>query len=209
MKKKLTLVSEILFYGAVWGFLEATLGYLLHTLPTLISGSIMFPIGAFIILRMYLKNQSKSAAVLVGVIAAAIKAFDFFLPMPIQGPIKILNPMLCIVLETVLVVAVIPLLSKNTTITNLVMLPVASTAWRIIFVLMMFLIQGTVPKQIQTMDEALSFFVYNNIFSGILATGLYYLNRLLIGKWSFKWTKQPIFASIMFAIAVTATLIFA
>jgi hypothetical protein len=207
MNKKTALFSEIVFYGAIWGLLEATLGYLLHWLPALIAGSVMFPIGAFIIVRVSLKNKSQWAGIFVALIAAGIKAFDFFLPLPPQGPIKIINPMLCIVLEACLVVAVLPVLNKNRTITNLLMLPAASTAWRVLFIAIMFLINGTAPKQIQTWDAALSFFVYNNLVSGVIATGLYYINLLLVGKWDWKWSKKPIFASLTLVLSIAVSLL--
>ena len=78
--KKIKLFTQIIFYGALWGFLEATLGYVLHWIPTLIAGTIMFPIASVILLRAYNKTKSKSALLYIGLVAATIKSIDLLLP---------------------------------------------------------------------------------------------------------------------------------
>ena len=60
IRNKKTFISNIIFWGSIWGIMEATLGYLLHWLPQLISGNIMFPIGAAILLLAYKVNSSRS-----------------------------------------------------------------------------------------------------------------------------------------------------
>lgn len=36
IRNKKTFISNIIFWGSIWGIMEATLGYLLHWLPQLI-----------------------------------------------------------------------------------------------------------------------------------------------------------------------------
>jgi len=74
MKKQKALFT-IIFYGSIWGILEATLGYVLHLVPTFISGLIMFPIATFILVRAYQVLGSKKSILYIGLIAAAIDCY--------------------------------------------------------------------------------------------------------------------------------------
>ena len=109
--KKIKLISAIIFYGAIWGFLEATLGYSLQYLPSIISGTIMFPIATVILINAYNKTGSRVALLYIGVIAASIKAVDFFMPFISVG--KTFNPMIAIIVESFLVVAVVTYLTSD------------------------------------------------------------------------------------------------
>ena len=52
-KKALKLAAQIVFFGALWGITEATLGFLLHFLPPTIAGIVMFPIAVLILVKAY------------------------------------------------------------------------------------------------------------------------------------------------------------
>lgn len=206
---KKSILSTVLFFGAVWGFLEATLGYLLHWTPDWISGSVMFPIGAFLVIRAYLKTGSRKAALLVGVVAAGIKAFDFLLPLPPQGPIRIFVPMYCILIEAAVAVLVIPLLDKNRAGSRWWALPVASTAWRLGYVALIWIRNGSVPVLIATPEAFLSFFGTVNAVSSVLALALHELNRGWAKSWDWKWTRRPVFASLALLVSVAVSMLFA
>ena len=79
MKENKSIWIYVLFFGAIWGILEATLGYVLQFLPPLVSGSVMFPIAATLMLITYQNTKSRSAMVYVAAIAASIKAINLFM----------------------------------------------------------------------------------------------------------------------------------
>lgn len=129
MKKNIGLIT--LFFGAIWGILEASLGYLLQFLPPLVSGSIMFPIGASLLVLVYLNTQSKASVLWVGVIAASIKSINFF--MPGLMPIKTYNPMIAIMLQSIVMVGVCYLMDQKKVSLPLLGLGLSSILWRILF----------------------------------------------------------------------------
>ena len=96
MKSKKSLILNIIFFGSLWGLLEATIGYSLQFLPPLVSGSVMFPIAATIMYWAYRNSESKISIIFVAMIAASIKAINFF--MPGLPPLKTYNPMITIML---------------------------------------------------------------------------------------------------------------
>ena len=144
-KKILKLVSQIIFFGAIWGITEATLGYLLHFLPPTIAGIVMFPIAAFILIKAYKSTGSKAALIYIGFIAAGIKAVDFLLPGMIV--FKTINPMISIVLEAMVVAVAYPMLSNLKAGWKISGGIAASLGWRtgyIIYMVIQYFITGFV-----------------------------------------------------------------
>ena len=66
----------------MWGFAEATLGYLLHWILFPVAGMIMFPIGFYFMKRAEKENDESSSIFQVAVIAAIIKSINLFMPNP-------------------------------------------------------------------------------------------------------------------------------
>ena len=86
-----------LLYGGIWGFLEATLGYVLNMIPMGISGGIMFPIAYMLMTRAYERSGSLEVISLMTVVTAAIKLSNLALPfLPV---VKVVNPAFAILLE--------------------------------------------------------------------------------------------------------------
>lgn len=80
-KKQFTLriLFNVLFWGALWGIVEATLGTILH-LPAfegagiyLASSTVILPIAYILMANCYKKTQSFYSVYLMGVLAALIK----------------------------------------------------------------------------------------------------------------------------------------
>ena len=75
------LFAAALFYGAVWGLGEATLGHLLHLIrvPGL-PGLVMVPFAVAIMGRAAARSRSAAAVFLAGAVAASFKLFDLLVP---------------------------------------------------------------------------------------------------------------------------------
>lgn len=90
----------MLFWGALWGFAEATVGFILHraaiALPGL-PGFLMFPIAFFFMQRAVLSSKSPDSAFLASLVAASIKLADFLLPG--YDALRIVNPALSMLAE--------------------------------------------------------------------------------------------------------------
>ncbi|HBP25485.1 MAG TPA: hypothetical protein DD618_00820 [Acholeplasmatales bacterium] len=208
MKKETPLILNVLFYGALWGFLEATLGYGLKFLPPLVSGSVMFPIGAAIMLYAYQKTQSKKAILYVGLIAASIKAVDFMLPgLP---TIMTYNPMISIVLQSLAVFSLLPLLKHQKALVRVSAFVIPGLLWRIFFLgnqgLNIFLF-GEVYKQIQSLENMIDFTILPGLLDGAVFAGLYLGSRAIFKKTTWLFRPNWAVSAAMFIMAIAATLL--
>lgn len=106
-----TKAGYILFYGALWGVLEATLGWALKFLPGFVSGSVMFPLALGIMLLAWRKMGDRRSIFIIAVIASLIKLVDLILPgLP---PVRTINPAIAILLEGAVVALLIPVIQKS------------------------------------------------------------------------------------------------
>lgn len=100
--------AAVLFWGACWGFCEATFGYMIHkaavALPGL-PGFLMFPIAVFFMIRAIDSTGSPVSAFLAACVAASVKLTGFLVPG--HDPIRILNPALSLLMEGLSVYVVI------------------------------------------------------------------------------------------------------
>lgn len=205
MNNKIKLFTQIIFYGALWGFIEATLGHVLHFIPITIAGSIMFPIAGFILYKAYQKTNSKAAIVYIGFVAATIKSVDFLLPQ--LSIYKTINPMLSIILESVVVVLVITMITSKKPATKYLALPIASVSWRTLFIgwmALQFALTGNLAPYIKSFSAGFSFVVISGLISGFFASALLYLDSKV--QFSFKKLDySPYLATFLLAIALIAT----
>lgn len=204
-------IPTIIFYGAIWGIIEATLGYLLHALPVsiYISGTALFPIVSYILYKVYKQTNSKSALLATGAIAAAIKAVDFF--MPFGSPFKIINPMIAIIMEALMVVVVITVINKDDIKSKVAGLAVASIGWRLLFIaynLGQYLANGYVSSYIATWGSFLQFTLVFGLISAILGLGILYFDKLVLkDKKIFIKRLNPAISLATLAIAVILTIL--
>ncbi len=204
--KNIKLLTQIIFYGALWGFIEATLGYALHWIPTLIAGTIMFPIASAILLRAYNKTNSKKALLYIGMVAASIKGLNLFLPS--YSVFKTINPMMSIVLESLLVFVVIALFTSEKLTNKIAAAQIASMGWRVGYVLFMtaqFIFTGYVAYSISSILSLLEFVVFSGVIGGLLATAVIYFDTSLREKIYFKLDTKPVFAAGLLIVAAIAT----
>jgi hypothetical protein len=94
------LLGPALFYGALWGLGEATLGHLLHLarVPGL-PGLVMAPFAVFVMARAAASVRSHAAVAvfLAGAFAASLKLLD--LVVPGTDILAVINPIQAILLE--------------------------------------------------------------------------------------------------------------
>lgn len=209
-KTKLSILTTIIFFGAFWGFLEATLGHALQFMPSIISGLIMFPIAAVILIKAYKALGKKQYLVYIGFIAAAIKAVDFFLPgLP---PAKTFNPMLAIILEAMVVAVAYSLFANRRQIKIALGAVITSVSWRLLFAIYMyasFMSSGKLAPYLATPGKAFSFIVISGALGGLLLMGLLAIDGMMTKKSIVVTTKRriytkPSFAVMMLIVALSA-----
>jgi|LGOV01.1.fsa_nt_gb hypothetical protein len=205
MSRNIKLLIQVIFFGSIWGILEATVGHVLHFIPTTIAGAVMFPIASLILYKAYLKTDSKAAMFYVAVVAAMIKSVDFLLPS--LSIYKTINPMISILLESLVVIAVVSLLVSRKPATKYIALPIASVGWRLLFISWMgiqYITTGNLARYIMTFSAAVEFVVISGVMSGFFASVLLYFES----KFTFTISRvdsRPIFASILLITALITT----
>ncbi len=129
--KQIVVIS--LFWGALWGIAEATIGYLAHLVIFIpgIAGFIMFPIGFYFMTRAYKDTGKPGILFSTAAVAASIKLVDLFLPN--LSPIHTINPAIAILMESAAVFLVFKLLNAKPVQFRLGEVLIASTAWRLGF----------------------------------------------------------------------------
>ncbi len=97
MNKKFTTVMGLVFIGALWGILEATMGNILHWIGLHpYTGAVMTSIGLGFLTFGRKLYHKKGSSILLGVIAAGIKSLDIFVPGS-----NVLRPVVAILLVAI------------------------------------------------------------------------------------------------------------
>lgn len=88
----------IIFWGALWGVLEATLGWVLHLTHFKAEVWLLYPFGLLCMLMAFSQTRQSSSLVQVALVAAAIKLVNLFFA-PAVPLFHVLNPAVGIALE--------------------------------------------------------------------------------------------------------------
>lgn len=206
---KTDMWKKVLFFGAIWGLLEATLGYVLHLIPGMFSGLIMFPIAVLIMVTAYRSTGNRMSIFWIGVVAAAIKSVDLLLPGLI--PMKTFNPMMAIIIESAIVAVVYPVADKKNMFNKALNAITLSVGWRAGFVVYMYILSfttGSLAKWLGTPAQATQFIVVNGLIASVFVLGAMLLSNLVKDRnleinW-IKWSHGIVAA--MLALVLTYTL---
>jgi len=223
---KLKMLFTVLFLGALWGFLETTLGTILHldAFDSIFfaSTAVMVPVAYLVCATAYKMTGTVRSTLYVGLIAAAIKAICFAFVPTVN---KVVNPMVSIVLESLFSGVVIYLVkpTKVLSVKSFISFAIMSLAYRLVYMGYSMLTEP-VFKSAYIKDGVINF---NNIISFVVTTNYlslaytalflgigYGINAIFV-----KTNKQnvatqiknflysPICATLMVAIAITVTVV--
>lgn len=103
-------ISVVIFWGAIWGLVEATLGYVLHSFSFSVGWFFWFPLAFFFMERTFKRTGSLMSVLYTSAIAASIKLINFLLPTRID---KVINPAVSILLEGLTVFAVFFIIERK------------------------------------------------------------------------------------------------
>ncbi len=207
MKFNKSIGITILFFGAIWGILEATLGYALQFLPPLVSGSIMFPIAATLMYLTYNNTKSRSAMIYVAAIAATLKAINFFLPgLP---PIKTYNPMIAIMLQSVVMVVFLPLIKKESVLVKMSGIASVGLSWRLLFlgnIAINHALTGFPFGQLTSLSNMVEFVIYLGLMEALVLSIIQLTAFALKQKISFTFKPNLLISLSTFVVAIVVTI---
>ncbi len=96
MRNAMPKMRAMIYWGAVWGILEATVGYLLHLPIVNIGWLVWTPLAAWCIARVYRDTGSRAAVVCASIITCAFKLTNLAMPARLD---MVINPAVSVVLE--------------------------------------------------------------------------------------------------------------
>jgi len=205
--KQMVVIS--LFWGALWGIAEATIGYLAHLVTFIpgIAGFMMFPIGFYFMTRAYKDTGKPGILFSTAAVAASIKLIDLFLPN--LSPIYTINPAIAILMESAAVFLVFKLLDAKPVQFRFEEVLIASTGWRLGFLFYSAILFVTaVSREFIQMGlvHILRFVLLESVINALIIIA--YLKAVKIfqpGKtWSFH--VRPVTAAAALAAAVLVKL---
>ena len=198
--------STVLFFGALWGLLEATLGYALQFLPAIVSGAVMMPIGAVILIKAFRHTDSIKAVSAVALIAITIKAVNFFLPG--LAPIRTYNPMIAMAMQSALVIGVYPLIKHNRLPSVMVASFGVGIVWRVLFLINISInnaLTGFIFPQLASTNTMLEFALFYGVLNGFVMVLLLRLLKPFALPTSFSPSWRAAIGAAMFVLATILT----
>lgn len=91
-------ISFIIFWGACWGVLEATLGWFLHIVHFKGEVLLLYPFGLMCMMMAYKQTGTTSSIIKVAAVAALVKLTNLLIP-PAAPFYHVTNPAIAILLE--------------------------------------------------------------------------------------------------------------
>ena len=207
MKKTKSILIYVLFFGALWGILEATLGYALQFLPPLVSGSVMFPIAATLMLVTYQNTKSRSAMIYVAAIAATIKAINLF--MPGLPAIKTYNPMIAMMLQSLVLVVFIPLFKKKSIPSVVSGIALVGFSWRLLFlgnIAINHALTNFQFSQLASVSNMIQFVVFLGLMEALILGTIQIIRLALKQKVSLSFKPNAVLSLSTFIFAVILTI---
>lgn len=206
MKDNKKIIIYTLFFGGIWGILEATLGFALQFLPPLVSGTVMFPIASTILYLTFKNTNSRRAMFYVAFIAASIKAINLLMP-GLPAP-KTYNPMIAIMLQSLVMISVISLLNSKVAAKKFSALLIAPIAWRAAFLVnfaIVFILTGFQHRLISGMNSMIEFAVLLGLLEIAFLSTIHFWILPAKEKSLLVFKPNLLIAVSTFAIAVIVT----
>lgn len=91
-------LKTVIFWGALWGILEATLGWLLHLVHFKGEVLVLYPFGLMCMMMAARQSGQISAAIKVAAVASLVKLINLFM-LPSVPVYHVTNPAIAIFLE--------------------------------------------------------------------------------------------------------------
>ncbi|MFC2146663.1 hypothetical protein ACFLRT_04800 [Acidobacteriota bacterium] len=205
--KQMAVIS--LFWGALWGIAEATIGYLAHLILFIpgIAGFIMFPIGFYFMTRAYKDTGKPGILFSTAAVAASIKLVDLFLPN--LSPIHSINPAIAILMESAAVFLVFKLLNAKPVQFRFGELLIASTTWRLGFLFYSSILFVTAISQefIQIgLGHILRFVLLESVINAVIIIAYLKAEKAFKSEKTWSFRVRPAAAAAVLTVAILVKL---
>jgi hypothetical protein len=205
--KQMAVIS--LFWGALWGIAEATVGYLAHLVIFIpgIAGFIMFPIGFYFMTRAYKDTGKPGILFSTAAVAASIKLVDLFLPN--LSPIHTINPAIAILMESAVVFLVFKSINAKPLQFRFGEVLIASTAWRLGFLFYSAILFVTAISRefIQMgLGHILRFVLLESVINTLIIIAYLKAEKVLKRKKTWSLRIRPAAAAAVLAVAILVKL---
>ncbi len=162
-------IGVIIFWGGVWGLVEATLGYILHQFSLSIGWLLWFPLAFYFMNKVYKRTKSPGSILCVSFTAALIKLIDFLLPTRID---RIINPAVSILLEGLIVFVIFKVIEQKNDFFRFKYLEIlaASIGWRLLYIAYILLMPEYFfsISPLRAADPFLRFFILGSITNSFI-----------------------------------------
>ncbi len=164
-KKFIGMACTVIFWGSLWGLIEATIGYGLHLLNVRgVTSFFLFPMACYYMDQVRKETSSQRAIIYMASLASGIKLIDFFIPG--HDPIKIIYPAIAIILEGMAVFSVFILANKREKKIGYLEALLASSSWRIVFTSIQF---ATLPQaKYPSFQSVVRFILIDSLVNSLL-----------------------------------------
>ena len=167
-------VLVIVLYGALWGAVEAFLGYGLHLLRRVVpvpglTGFMLFPVGLLIMLAAFRASESRWAPLGIAAIAAATKLASVVLPG--VTPLFVVNPSLAILAEGAVVTAGVALMAPSRGAGAFPQALTVSFAWRAAFLGLVIALPVQKGILMKGTEALLYFLIVESVVNAVLIGG--------------------------------------
>lgn len=197
MEDRKNIFMIVLFYGGLWGILEATLGFALHLLPPGFAGMFMFPIGFYFMYNAYRATDEHKVIFYTALVAAAIKLSNLILPF--NTLMSAVNPAVSILLEGLVVFVGVRIMAKSK---NFAMPYLMSLSWTVLFPVFQALILNPANGlQQEPLLTVIGFIILTTIVSGSIIT-TYLKKQDIASLFTVKFKQKGLIASLIVIIAI-------
>lgn len=161
-------IGAIVFWGALWGLTEATLGYFLHMLPVNPGWALWFPIAFFFMKGARSSTGSNEAILPTAILAASIKFVDIFMPGSVD---RVVNPAASILLEALCVYGLFKFILRDgkPVIAQYAGVLSASFLWRVLYIGYVSLLPGWMVRisPLSGLQPLLHFLLLESVVNGL------------------------------------------
>lgn len=167
-------ILTIIVWGTLWGMFEATIGYLLHRVSFGYSWVIWYPVACYFMSNVYRKTGRVSSIAYTGLLCAAMKLLNLFLPGRID---RVVNPALSIVFESVALAGMVLVVKglrkekQNSPSIKALAALMMNTGWRALFAFyLLFLVPDWIRdiSVISSVEKFTPFFITQNLITSAL-----------------------------------------
>ncbi|WP_234123973.1 hypothetical protein [Clostridium hydrogenum] len=158
----------VVFWGSIWGIVEATLGYLLHRMNLSVGFLIWFPLAFYFLNKIYKKTGEAWCVLYGGLVAAAIKLTDLFIE---PNVIKVVNPSASIIFEAASLLALYKIMERRNKKAGILGIAGVNVAWRAIFLTYVFLFMPRAviaTSQLRALNPFLQFMILESAANTII-----------------------------------------